>query len=348
MNTLPSLWFRIVLLAVVMVSAKPMTFALEKAPADSPNIIFFIADDMTPNMFNCLPEGRGKNLTPTIDRFAAEGVVLMGQHVVSPVCTPSRYNCLTGRYGSRATNGYFKKVTRENDGQKVVAFNTHLKPENETFPHLLQQAGYKTGLTGKDHVVELSGMKHFPDYNASARDPEIVAILKANQERDCAAVRAMGFDYAAHIYPDNPSSIGLREMASHNMDWITQGGINFINQYQKDPFFLYIAATIPHGPMDAKHSWNADPLVTGAGFLDGPLTVQPPRHTIPERLKAAGLPVNNRTGNMLWLDDGLAALMKQLEDNGLIDNTIIFFFNDHGQDAKGTLYQGGVHNPSIV
>ena len=40
-----------------------------------PNIIFFIADDMYPEMFNCLPQGQGKNLTPAMDKLAAEGVI---------------------------------------------------------------------------------------------------------------------------------------------------------------------------------------------------------------------------------------------------------------------------------
>ena len=52
--------------------------------------------------------------------------------------------------------------------------------------------------------------------------------------------------------------------------------------------------------------------------------------------------------NLLWLDDALGALMDKLEALELIDNTIIFFFNDHGQRAKGTLYQGGALSPSIV
>ena len=51
---------------------------------------------MYPEMFNCLPEGKGKNITPNINKLAAEGVILENQYVVSPVCTPSRYNCLTG------------------------------------------------------------------------------------------------------------------------------------------------------------------------------------------------------------------------------------------------------------
>ncbi|MBT7519452.1 MAG: hypothetical protein HN654_03705, partial [Candidatus Marinimicrobia bacterium] len=39
-----------------------------------PNIVFFIADDMYPEMFNFLPEGEGKNLSPNIDRLASGGI----------------------------------------------------------------------------------------------------------------------------------------------------------------------------------------------------------------------------------------------------------------------------------
>ena len=81
----------------------------EKEEAKKPNIIFFIADDMYPWMFNNTPEGKTKdgkprNLTPNIDRLAKEGVWLENMTVVSPVCTPSRYNSLTGNYASRAVN----------------------------------------------------------------------------------------------------------------------------------------------------------------------------------------------------------------------------------------------------
>ncbi len=51
---------------------------------------------------------------------------------------------------------------------------------------------------------------------------------------------------------------------------------------------------------------------------------------------------------MLWLDDTIGVLLDKLRQHDLEDNTIVFFFNDHGQGAKGTLYQGGVSDPSIV
>ena len=325
--------------------------ALLTGPADTaprPNFVFFIADDMVPEMFNCLPEGKGKNLTPHLDRLAAEGVLMTGQHVVSPVCTPSRYNCLTGRYASRARNEMFLASTAA-EGQTRVEFNSYLTPKDVTLPSLLQQAGYLTGLVGKNHVIEVPGLDtRFANYDANARDPKISARLRHNHDKVCAAVRQVGFDFAASVYNNNPDFLGLYEVAVQNMDWITAGALDFIDRAGERPFFLWVATTVPHDPVEPKRSWNANPLITAQGYLDAPLEVQPARSTIPPRLKAAGLELTDERANMLWLDDGLGAILAKLKHRGLLDNTIVFFFSDHGQNAKGTLYQGGVHDPSIV
>ena len=314
---------------------------------ERPNIIFFIADDMLPEHFNCLTQGKDKYLTPNLDRLAREGTLMLQQHVVSPVCTPSRYNVLTGNFGSRAQNHYFTQNTKKN-GQSIVEFNTHILSTDRTLPALLKASGYTTGMAGKDHVVEVGGLKRFKNFKSSAQDPANKAQLKANHDHTRQAMLEIGFDFADSLYHNNPSFLGLYEVAVQNMDWITDAGVRFLKQANTDPFFLYFATTVPHGPTQAKRSWKADPLLTAIGYLDKPLTVQPSRDTIPKRLRAARLPVNDNTANLLWLDDALGALLDTLEATGEIDNTVIFFFNDHGQLAKGTVYQGGVHNPSIV
>ena len=337
------------LLSIIIASLSflnPCIQAMADTP-ERPNIIFFIADDMLPQHFNCLSQGKDKNLTPNIDRLAREGTLMLQQHVVSPVCTPSRYNVLTGNFASRAQNPYFKQNTKKN-GQSVVEFNTHILPTDQTLPALLKKAGYTTGMAGKNHVVEVEGLKRFANFDASAKDPANKAQLKANHDHTRQAMRAIGFDFADSVYHNNPSFLGLHEVAVQNMDWITDAGVRFLNQTHTQPFFLYFATTVPHGPTQEKRSWNADPRLTAIGYLDEPLKVQPARDTIPKRLRAAGLPVNDNTANILWLDDALGALLDTLEANGQIDHTVIFFFNDHGQRAKGTVYQGGVRNPSIV
>jgi len=310
-----------------------------------PNIIFIIADDMKRYMFNCLPEGKGRNLTPNIDRLAAEGTLMMGQHVASPVCTPSRYNCLTGRYASRARNDRFLAATRQN-GQSVITWNTHILSTDDTLPKRLMWQGYMTGIVGKNHVVEVPGYKKLP-YQADPTTPQSRTVLAENSKRIKAAMKACGFDYAASIYNNNPDGNGPLALAVHNLDWIAKGGLDFIDQNKDNSFFLYFASTIPHGPSSKERSWGADTRITADGILDEPLSVLPPRETLPVRLKTAGLAGSGKE-NVLWLDDAVGALIQRLKRHGLYDDTIIFFFTDHGQDAKGTIYQGGVSDPSIV
>lgn len=312
-----------------------------------PNIIFFIADDMYPEMFNCLPEGKGKNLTPNLDRLASEGTLMTNQYVASPVCTPSRYNSLTGRYASRATNNNFLKFTEKQEGQTVIQWNTFITPKDKALPHYLKDLGYTTGMVGKNHAIEADSLYRFPDYWADAKDPAIVEKLEYNYNRTVQAVLNNGFDYASAIYHDNPNFVGLGELAVQNTDWIAEAGVNFIDQNHDKPFYLYFATTIPHAPSSPERSWKADPLITARGYLEKAPNVLPARHTIPERLKTAGLD-GKKKENVLWLDDALGALISKLEEHQILDNTIIFFFNDHGQKAKGALYQGGVKSPSII
>ena len=342
--------------------AAPVPPAAEAAADSRPNVVFFIADDMLPRHFNCLPEGKGRNLTPNIDRLAEEGTVMMEQYCASPICTPSRYNVLTGTYASRAQNSGFKWNTQQNDGQTKVEFNTHIIKGDTTLPGLLKKAGYFTGMAGKNHVVEVDGhpysRKQFPDSNASAKDPRNVSLLKTNHDHVCQAIREVGFDEVDRVFHNNPHFLGLHELAVQNMDWITEGGVNFLKKAAKQrvgsrgteqpPFFLYIATTVPHGPTKGPKSWNADPLLSPLGYLEKAPNVQPARETIPERVAAAGLPVNDDTCNLLWIDDAVGALIGTLEETGALDNTVIFFYSDHGQKSKGTLYEGGIHNPSIV
>lgn len=315
--------------------------------ADRPNIIFLITDDQQRHTFNFLPEGEGKNLTPAIDRLVAEGTVMMGQHVVSPVCTPNRFTSLTGRYASRARNHTFLRGMKLADGQSVVGWNSHVIPGEKTIAHFLSDAGYTTGFVGKNHVIEVPDFDKI-SYNADAEDPDIIARLKANSERVKAAIKQAGFSYSASVYNNNPNGNGPKKLAVHNMDWIAKGALDFIDQSKEKPFFLYLATTMPHGPMERHRSWDADPRATADGMLPQTRQILPPRHTIPSRLEKAKLPLDSHRPAMLAIDDTVAAVRARLEAHGIDDNTIIIYFNDHGQGAKGTLYRGGTENPSVI
>ncbi|SNR78311.1 Arylsulfatase A [Lutibacter agarilyticus] len=318
---------------------------------EKPNFIFFIADDMYPDMFNTRPEGKGENLTPNIDRLANEGVFMTGQMVSSPVCTPSRYNSLTGTYASRATNIEFTDFTKENEGQTVIQWNSFITPGKEkTIGNYLQELGYKTGFVGKNHAIESLeqvDQSKKPDLYADPTDPKVIAELEYRHKMLQEDIKNCGFDFADNLYHDNPNWLGIKALASQNMDWITEGGLRFIDNYKDSPFFLYFATTIPHHPLNAENSYDADPRITSKGLLEEPLNVQPSRESLKIRIKESGLSGEKKT-NLLWMDDALGALINKLEETGKLDNTIIVFFNDHGQNSKGTLYEGGIHSQTII
>ncbi len=202
-------------------------------------------------------------------------------------------------------------------------------------------------MVGKNHVIEAPGQYRFPDFDADPQAPENKIQLEENYRKVEEAILGCGFDYAGGLYHNNPNFIGLGELAVQNLDWTAQAGVEFIDQNHENPFFLYFATTVPHQPNEPERSWNADPRITAMGMIDEAPDVLPARETIPERIREAGLEGTGRE-NLLWLDDALGALIQKLEEHNILDNTIIFFFNDHGQHAKGTLYQGGVYNPSII
>lgn len=333
----------------------PPTEPSQAANDRRPNFVFVVADDMYPHMFNNLPEGRGKNLTPHLDRLASQGSFLTNAYVASPVCTPSRYGVLTGNFASRASNREFVDFTEKNEGQTVIQFNSFITPGRErTLGTHLQELGYKTGFVGKNHVIEslsqVGGSENNTlDLEADPRDDRVRALLERRHAALQDDIRRSGFDFADSLYHNNPNWLGVRALAHQNMDWVTEGGLRFLDEFGSgpEPFFLYFATTLPHQPTDPEHSWKSDPRITAKGYLDQAPAVQPPRDTLPTRVAAAGLEGTGRE-NLLWFDDALGALLEKLSSLERLDNTIILFFNDHGQHQKGTLYQGGIRTQAFV
>ncbi len=315
-----------------------------------PNIIFIVTDDQHRNQFNFLSEGidsKGNktNLSPNIDRLASEGVILDNSYVSSSVCTPSRYSILTGTYASRGSS---KSNIKKYEGQTNVSWNVHVNNGTHNIAKELKNNGYFTGGVGKNHTISVN-TPHKVSTNADPKDPKIKKQLEENQESEIASYKESGFDFAASLYKGNLPTQYPKAVEDHNMEWIVDGALTFLTKASKTekPFFLYFATTFAHGPdkLGTKHKGN--PLATPIGFLDKPLNVMAPRNTIDTRIKEAGL--TQEKGDVLWLDDGIGALLNKLETMGELNNTVIFFINDHGvENGKGSLYEGGIKTVSFV
>ena len=107
-------------------------------PANKPNIVILLADDMgygDPGCYN----PQSKIPTPQIDRLAREGMRFTDAHASGPLCHPSRYGLLTGRYPFRANISLWPKKPLIAEGQMTIA-------------SLLKSQGYRTAMVGKWHL----------------------------------------------------------------------------------------------------------------------------------------------------------------------------------------------------
>ena len=229
-----------------------------------------------------------------------------------------------------------------------VAWNVHIESHTNNIAKELQKNGYYTGGVGKNHVIA-SKNPHKVPLDADPRDPLVKKQLEENQESQIAAYQKVGFDFAGALYKGNLPSQYPKAVEDHNMEWIVDAALNFLTEADKkeNPFFLYFATTIAHGPDKLGSKYKGNPLATPIGFLDKPLDVMPSRETIAQRIEEAGLEQEKTDG--LWLDDAIGALLMKLEDINELENTVIFFINDHGvESGKGTLYQGGIETVSFA
>ena len=331
------------LLSVLLFSGvlAPLATATPVAGTPSrPNILFILTDDQNPDTLGCFG---GKVLTATLDRLCGEGVKFTRAYNSSSVCTPSRYTCMTGQYASRCPTERFLKLNPPGH-QSNVGFNVQVEPGSWNVGRVLRENGYRTGFVGKWHTGTPPLLSIPTD--ANLRDPAVATKLAENQRRLRDYIQRAGFDYAASVYRGNLDDHKLDALNAHNMEWVTKGALDFLDQVGDTPFFLHLCTTLQHSPAPNK-SLAGDPTLTPAGHLPAPITVQAPRAGIAARLQAAGVAAN--MGHATWLDDGVAAVIKKLADLGKLDNTIILFFSDNGtMGGKGTCYDGGARTPCFL
>lgn len=336
------------MLSRISIVALFLTILLSKfaIAQDRPNVIFIIVDDQRRHEFGFLSD---QALTPNIDRIANEGVRFTNSFVASTVCTPSRYTCITGRYPSQCTDPSFTRdITPE--GMTVVGFNTHVEIDRPNVPRVMQSAGYVTGIVGKWHIGVHGYREQVPPPGSDPADPKVAEMLRVNQQNLSVALQKYGFDFAINNYAGNAlDSAALRNSGctAHNMEWLTAGALEFLEQNKDDPFHLYFSTTLPHHPYPLE-SLKSDPRITAGGLLEQPINVQPSRQSVLDRVKAAGLP--EEAAGPLWVDDGIGAILNKVEELGIADNTLIMFFNDHGMEneSKNSLYDGAVRTPILA
>ena len=332
-----------------------------RAHDDRPNFVLIVTDDQ--NTFDYATYG-GNVLTPHVDRLASEGVRFDNAYTVTTVCSPSRYATLTGRLPGRCTHPDFFRVSPKGSISRVSNRSMTLEKDRPNLMKSLQASGYTTGIAGKWHLgTWMAGweedgvwlyppgfhemeLKSYPR-DAAFDDPEFNEKLAYNQSRFRDELSTYGWDTGNAIIWMNPRELHHDGLNNHNQEWITHGATSFIKEHADEPFFLYMATTISHVP-DPRETLNRDddPRHTGSGYMTDHLGVQASRATIAERVAKAG--TDPDLAYLTWLDDGIGAIIRTLEDEGIADNTVIILISDHGFTGKATLYESGTHVPFIV
>ncbi|ARN55779.1 sulfatase-like hydrolase/transferase [Sedimentisphaera salicampi] len=282
----------------------------EKSAVSKPNIVFIMADDLGFGDLGCY--GNPVVQSPNIDTFAQNSQTLTQYYSAGPVCKPTRVSFLTGKYpyktGSRMT-------VDGRDPSLDVGF----------FPKILQQAGYTTKVAGKWHVG------HFPGG---------MDIIGFDEWSVCAPGGWCDYwDYTIHTKGNTEPSNG-----KYSTDMITESGLEFIERNQDNPFFLYLAYTAPHFPLQAPEE-DIDPFRDNSDLEEGTKVVY---------------------GMIKRMDHGIGQILAKLKAKGLYDNTMVVFTSDNGPrfgaykglsqerynghlaGQKSYTLEGGIKVPAIV
>lgn len=320
-----------------------------------PNVLFVLTDDQSWDSFGFLG---GEVHTPRLDQMARDGLYLSNFNVTSTVCSPSRYSFLTGRFAGRCEGARFLREHPPGDQTQVENIG-ELESHRWNLPKVLQANGYRTGFVGKSHVVRHDWLHTNRDASTAGlmgweqdddpQDPTINELMRQSHRTWCDEIKQHGFDFVDGVYAANLKELHNDSLNVHNLDWTIANAFEFLETRDQRPFFLCVSTTLHHGPAPwvNRFSLEADPRMTGEGFVASGFDVLPPRSDVLRRNRLAG----HRPADAyaLWLDDGVGALLDKLRDLQIEDDTLVVFVSDHGsyRHGKTTLYDHGMRVPML-
>jgi arylsulfatase A-like enzyme len=354
------------LLSTLGALALPFFGVLAARAADRPNVLFIMTDDHAAHAMSCY--GSNQNQTPNMDRIAREGMRFTNCFVTNSICTPSRATLLTGKYSHKNGTPVFNRF----DGAQ------------QTFPKLLQAAGYYTAIVGKWHLG--SDPTGFDDW-----------LIFPGQ----------GVYMKPTLYDRN----GPREFAGYATDIVTDLTIEFLEKRPKEkPFFMMCHHKAPHREWvpDAKNRAKfanlkiPEPATLHDDYATRPAALPENQQTVandltrrdlklepPSELKGPDRQkwlqtkptevevtidgvVRKLTGDELakWkyqrymqdylacvqsVDDNIGRLLDWLDTHDLARNTIViytadngFFLGEHGLYDKRFIYEESLRIPFVV
>jgi arylsulfatase A-like enzyme len=305
-------------------------------PAQKPNFLFLIADDLSPRL-GCYGDKSAK--TPNLDKLARKGITFTHAYAQGAVCIPSRTSFMLGLNNHHADCNYFK---------------TH--PETMTMGRWFRENGYQTFSVGKI------------DHDETYTDPKAwdIRVPIAECRLGATPVNKSRFDEDNGLKRETFLTYSRDERVEATSDWArTESAIHYLEKERQadKPFFAAVGFLSPHTPwettLDMYHKQKSDSY-----SLEWP----PPARNTPISEKALhynpGLDFSKELQQQCMqqyyatiglLDQQIGRLMKVLEKQDLMKNTIIVFISDQGfhlgwrgQWIKHTISEQVLHVPLIV
>lgn len=317
-----------------------------------PNIILIMADDL--GWGDVGFNGSEIIRTPNLDKLASEGIIFDRFYSASPVCSPTRASCLTGR------NPYRQGIYTANKG--------HLKKEEITLAEILREEGYTTGMFGKWHLGTLTTKekdanrgkpgdnehysppnwhgfdKYFvteskiPTYDPMFYPKNFDTINGESLRYGWAAVenKEETNNYGTSYWKGNDQKVSVSKLKGENTGLIFDQAIPFMKTAidQEKAFFTVIWIHTPHLPVVAdKENRN-----------------KYKRYDHREQLYY---------GSISAMDEQIGRLQEFLKNEKIKDNTMIWFASDNGPELrtpgsagkfrgkKRDLYEGGIRVPAF-
>jgi arylsulfatase A-like enzyme len=340
-----------------------------------PNIIYILADDLGYGELGIY--GQKKIETPNLDALAQSGMTFTQHYTGTPVCAPARYNLLTGLHSG---NSYIRGNSELGNRGDVWSFEAMFaNPELEgqrpipsttiTLGHVLQGAGYTTGAIGKwgnggpgteghpnrqgfdffyGYLCQRQAHTYYPSHLWKNDDRILLDNDLVNPHQRL----------PEDLDPYDQDSYALfHDQPHYSGELMHREALDFIEENQEGPFFLYLPTPIPHLSLQAPKRW-IDYYVEKFGdeepFLGG--SYAPVRY--PNATYAAMIS---------YLDEQVGEIVDKLKELNIYDNTVIMFTSDNGPASrtagffdsaapfvsergrvKGSVYEGGIRVPMIA
>jgi arylsulfatase A-like enzyme len=335
--------------------------AAESKPANKPNVIVILADDLGWADLSCY--GSTFHESPNLDKLAAQGMRFTQGYSSSPYCSPSRAAIMTGRHPARLKITDYIPGNKKSGKLLPAEMKMALPLEEVTIAEVLRDAGYATWHVGKWHL----GSRGFYPEDQGFQ----VNIAGHASGAPKSYFWPYGNDYSTEDAKVHGAPVpGLKEggqQGEHLCDRLTSEAIKLIEKREvKKPFFLYLPYYDVHTPLMAKPEL-VKKYETKAASLGLPSMLKVPRYTEDNRAHGGGVhkypgqQVNPIYAAMIeTMDANIGRLMAKLAELGIAENTLVIFTSDNGghlfsttsnrplRCGKGWLYEGGVREPWIV